>query len=181
MFDFDPRDYDSRDEERHANTPSRGGRCGFGDRDRDHDWSQPGTRTRDRDDDDARSLARGPGNERQGSDQDGRDRHDPRWADRARDGRNGFGRPGTRSHATCACRVDQSASWFATAIASTPSAGLNRERSRPLARFEWSPVVISATTPAARLIHAPATFGICAKRGWSRPRACLGTATMQSA
>jgi hypothetical protein len=64
-MDFDPRDYDSRDDERHSQAPSRGGRSGSSDRDRDDDWSQPATRPRDRDDDDARSLGRGPGNDRQ--------------------------------------------------------------------------------------------------------------------
>ena len=59
MLDLDPRDYDSRDEERHANTPSRGGRGSSGDHDRDHDWRQPDVRTRDRDDGDERSLGRG--------------------------------------------------------------------------------------------------------------------------
>lgn len=63
MLDFDPRDYDSRDGERHSNTQPRGGRGGSGDRDRGDDWSQPGTRTHDRDDDSARTLGRGPGNE----------------------------------------------------------------------------------------------------------------------
>jgi hypothetical protein len=88
MLDLDPRDYDSRDEERHANTPSRGGRGSSGDHDRDHDWRQPDTRTRDGDDGDVRSLGRGPGNDRQGSDAKGRDRdHDPRWTDRDRDTR----------------------------------------------------------------------------------------------
>src|SRR5437762_13530257 len=87
MFDFDPRDYDSRDDERQADRSTGGGRSGSSDRDRDDNWSQPETRTRERDDDDARSLGRGPGNERQGSDQDARGRdHDPRWADRDRDG-----------------------------------------------------------------------------------------------
>ena len=87
-MDFDPRDYDSRDDERHSPAPSRGGRSGPSDRDRDNDWSQPATRPRDRDDDDARSLGRGPGNKWQGSDGYGRDRdHDPRWADRDRDDR----------------------------------------------------------------------------------------------
>ena len=65
MFDFDPRDFDSRDDERRGNEPSRGSRGGSDDRDRDDDWSQPGTRTRDRDDDGAPALGRGPGNERQ--------------------------------------------------------------------------------------------------------------------
>lgn len=76
------------DEERHANTPSRGARGSSGDHDGDHDWRQPDARTRDRDDDDARSLGRGPGNDREGSDGHGRDRdHDPRWGDRDRDHR----------------------------------------------------------------------------------------------
>src|SRR5262245_30041881 len=88
-MDFDPRDYDSRDDERHSHTPSRGDRTGSSDRDRDGDLSQPGMRTRDRDDGDARSLGRGPGNDRQGSDGHGQDRdHDLRWADRDRDGRD---------------------------------------------------------------------------------------------
>jgi hypothetical protein len=85
-MDFDPRDFDSRDDERRSETPSRGQR-GSSDRDRDDNWSQPETRTRDRDDD-ARSLGRGPGNDRQGSDADARNRdNDVRWADRDRDGR----------------------------------------------------------------------------------------------
>jgi len=88
-MDFDPRDYDSRDDERHSHTPSRRDRTGSSDRDRDDDLSQPGTRTRDRDDGDARSLGRGPGNDRQGSDGHGQDRdHDLGWADRDRDGRD---------------------------------------------------------------------------------------------
>ena len=49
MLDFDPRDYDSRDDERHSHTPSRGGRGSSGDNERDHDWRQPDTRMRDRD------------------------------------------------------------------------------------------------------------------------------------
>jgi hypothetical protein len=88
MLDLDPHDYDSRDEERHANTPSRGGRGSSGNHDRDHDWRQPDTGTRDRDDGDERSLGRGAGNDRQGSDVEGRYRdRDPRWTDRDRDTR----------------------------------------------------------------------------------------------
>jgi DNA-binding MarR family transcriptional regulator len=86
-MDFDPRDYDSRDDERRPNDPSPGSRSGSDDRDRDDDGSQPGTRTRERDDDGTPTLGRGPGSERQGSDEHGRDcDHDPRWADRDRDG-----------------------------------------------------------------------------------------------
>jgi integrase-like protein len=88
MLDLDPRDYDSRDEERHAKTPSRQGRGSSGDHDRDHDWRHPDTRPRDRDDGDERSLGRGPGNDRQASDGNGPDRdRDPRWTDRDRDTR----------------------------------------------------------------------------------------------
>ena len=87
MFDFDPRDYDSRDDERDGSTANRGNRAASDDRDRD-DWRQPDFRPRDRDDEDARTLGRGPGNERQASDGHGRDRHDDvRWAERDRDGR----------------------------------------------------------------------------------------------
>jgi hypothetical protein len=63
------------------------------------------------------------------------------------------------------CLADQSASSFTTAIASTPCAAPNRERSRPWVHFEWSPVVISATTMGARPIHGPATCDTCANKG----------------
>lgn len=86
-MDFDPRDFDPREDERHSHAPSRGGQRGPSDHDRDDNWKQPKTRTRDRDDD-ARSLGRGPGNNHQESDHDARNRDgDPRWADRDRDGR----------------------------------------------------------------------------------------------
>ena len=76
MFDFDPRDYDSRDGERHGNAPNRGSRGASDDRDRDDDWRQPDVRPRDRGNDDARTLGRGPGNDRQASDVHWRDRRD---------------------------------------------------------------------------------------------------------
>src|SRR6267142_204503 len=57
MFDFDPRDYDSRDDERHGT--NRGSRGGSGDRDREDDSSQPEIRPRQREDDNARTLGRG--------------------------------------------------------------------------------------------------------------------------
>jgi hypothetical protein len=87
MFDFDPRDYDSRDDERHGSTPNRGNRGASDDRDRDDDWGQPDFRRRDRDDNDARTLGRGPGNDRQGSGEHKRDHDDARWAERDRDHR----------------------------------------------------------------------------------------------
>lgn len=67
MFDFDPRDSDSRDDERYGSNQSRGNRGTSDDRDRDDDWSRPHIRSRDGDDD-ARTLGRGPGSDRQNSD-----------------------------------------------------------------------------------------------------------------
>jgi hypothetical protein len=88
MFDFDPRDYDSRDDERHRTTPDRGSRGGSDDRDRYDDWSQPQIRSRDRDDNDGRTLGRGPGSDRKASDEHGSDRRDDaRWPERDRDHR----------------------------------------------------------------------------------------------
>jgi hypothetical protein len=89
MFDFDPRDCDSRDDERYGSNASRGGRGGADDRDRDDDWSQPHVRSRDWNDD-ARTLGRGPGNDRQSShsNEDAGDRRDDeRWPERDRDHR----------------------------------------------------------------------------------------------
>jgi hypothetical protein len=86
MFDFDPRDYDSRDDEQHG--INRGSRGGAGDRDREDDPSQPEIRPRQRDVDNARTLGRGPGSDRQNADEHGRDRRDDaRWPERDRDGR----------------------------------------------------------------------------------------------
>lgn len=85
MSALDPRDYDPRDNGRPTAT-SRGSRGASGNRNRGHDWAQPGTRTRDRDD--ARTLGRGPGNERQASGQHGRSaRADARWPEGDRDDR----------------------------------------------------------------------------------------------
>ena len=85
-MDFDPRDYDSRDDERNVNRFRGGSRDSSGDRDRDDDWRQPDVQTRDRDDPDARTLGRGPGNERQAPDAHARHR-DARWAERDREHR----------------------------------------------------------------------------------------------
>src|SRR3989442_728098 len=84
-MDFDPRDYDSRDDERHVN-PSRGGsRDSSDERDRDDDWRQTDVQPRDREDRDARTLGRGPGTDRQ-ADGNALQRHDDaRWAQRYRE------------------------------------------------------------------------------------------------
>jgi hypothetical protein len=87
MFDFDPRDYDSRDDEGQGSTPNRGNRGASDDRDRDGDCRQP-EMSRDRNHD-ARTLGRGPGSrESSHSNNDARDRReDARWPDRGRDRR----------------------------------------------------------------------------------------------
>ena len=78
---------------------------------------------------------------------------------------NAIARSRMRSADMFTCLADQSASWFRIEIGNTHYAAPNRERLRRLARFEWSPVVISATTMAAPLIHARATCGICVNKG----------------
>jgi len=88
-MDFDPRDYDSRDDERFGLDRERGNRNGSNDYDRDDNWRQPEIRSRDRDDD-ARELGRGPANDSRQSntDEHSRDsRDDARWPERDRDGR----------------------------------------------------------------------------------------------
>jgi hypothetical protein len=59
-MDFDPRDFDSRDDERHTNTPSR-------ERNSDSDQHHREARTRDSSRDDARSLGRGPASNQKAS------------------------------------------------------------------------------------------------------------------
>jgi hypothetical protein len=80
---FDPRDYDCRDDARGASTSSQGARGSSDDHNRDDHRRQPDARSRDHDDGDVRTPGRGPGNDRQGSDEHARDRsQDPRWAER---------------------------------------------------------------------------------------------------
>jgi len=79
-MDFDPRDYDSRDEDR-FDTGSKG--TAQDDLDRDHDVRLPDDRHRDRDGD-ARDLGRGPGDSRQSTHEDSRSREDARWPERHR-------------------------------------------------------------------------------------------------
>lgn len=87
-MDFDPRDFDSRDDERFGGHRERAGRDSADALDHDHDWRQP-TTSRDRDDD-ARTLGRGPGDDSRAShsDEHSRERHDPRWEERDRDVRD---------------------------------------------------------------------------------------------
>lgn len=166
MLDFDPRDYDSRDEERHANTPNSGGRGGSGNHDRDHDWSQPGTVTRD-----PMMATRGRSDvalETTGKDQTDTDRIAitiPAGPTEIATIENAIARSRMHSADMFTCLADQSASSFTTAIANTPCAAPNPGRSRPLVHFEWSPVAISETTMGARLIPGLATCDTCANKG----------------
>lgn len=87
-MDFDPRDYDSRDEDRFNGDGRRGGPDSSDAFDCAGDWRQPAA-SRDRDAD-ARTLGRGPGSSRQGSEAEGDARNrgaDVRWPDRERDTR----------------------------------------------------------------------------------------------
>ena len=83
-MDFDPRDSDSRDDDRFNSLGSkRSSDDGF---DRDDDLRLPDIRSRDRGENDARDLGRGPGDSRQSNDEHYRDlRDDARWPDRDRE------------------------------------------------------------------------------------------------
>ena len=100
-MDFDPREFDSRDEDR-APTRDRGGRGGS-DRDdeRDDEWGRPATLSRDRGDE-GRDLGRGPGDTREShSAERGRDaRDDARWPERDRDERTRDKIRANHSHVT---------------------------------------------------------------------------------
>jgi hypothetical protein len=113
MLDRDPRDFDSRDDERHSQTPRRGGRGSSGDHERDHDARQPDTRTRDRDDGDERSLGRGPETTSKGQmPGDETAITIPAGPTATATGATAIPRSGTRSRATFTCHADAIASWF---------------------------------------------------------------------
>jgi hypothetical protein len=86
MFDFDPRDSDSRDDDRFGHGRERGANSYD---DHEDDLKLPVSRSRDRNDD-ARDLGRGPGDSKQSkTDEHGSDpREDARWPDRDRDARD---------------------------------------------------------------------------------------------
>jgi hypothetical protein len=92
-MDCDPRDYDSRQDERFDPKGERTSRGGSYDRDLD-DWRQPEMPARESDDE-ARELGRGPGDDSRQSNSDAQ-RHDPRNATRRptrdRDPRDAFTR-----------------------------------------------------------------------------------------
>ena len=88
-MDFDPRDYDSRDDDRFTSSHSRGG-ASHDDLDHDHDLRLPETRGRGCDDT-TRDLGRGPGKPKQ-SHGEHDPREDARWPERDRDPRDAFTR-----------------------------------------------------------------------------------------
>jgi hypothetical protein len=83
MFDFDPRDHDSRPDEQFDFERGRGDRGSSRDRDHDDDWRQPEARVRECHDH-AHDLGRGPGSNDRNDDSGvgRRDRDDPRSAER---------------------------------------------------------------------------------------------------
>ena len=180
-MDFDPRDYDSRDEDR-APTRDRGGRGGS-DRDdeRDDEWSRPAAFSRDRDDE-ARALGRGPGDAREsqsaGRGPDARDV--ARWPERERDEgtRHTDPREVFARHVNLPRGLEREL--VRTATASTSCVARSHAHWRPSVRFEWSPVVISGTITADPRTLAQVTFGIFANRVSWRPCACPATGSRQS-
>lgn len=87
-MDFDPRDHDSRSDNRFEIERGRGSRGASSDHDRDDDWRQPDARVRDQDDH-ARDRGRGTSSNNRNDDSgdDRHDRDDARWAERDRDPR----------------------------------------------------------------------------------------------
>src|SRR5262249_17998529 len=81
-MDSDPRDYDSRDDQRFDTERSRGGRGASSEHDGERHWTAPHGHSDSRHDD-SRELGRGPGDSRQSNHgQDSRD--DARWPERER-------------------------------------------------------------------------------------------------
>jgi hypothetical protein len=162
-MEFDPRDdKDSRDHEGFGPNDHRRGGSDDG-RDGD-DLRQPEITSRDPDHE-ARDLGLGPGDSRQSNG----DNHgnDPVMV-LAGPPATAVTNLGMYSRVTWTYREDASARSSAIETASTPCAVLKRERSRPSARFEWSPVVISATTAIDRSTLGPVICGICASWAWLR-------------
>src|SRR5437867_191501 len=94
-MDFDPRDYDSRDDDRFPSDRHHGGKGNpYDERDRDDDLRPPESHNRDRDSD-VRQLGRGPGDDWRQSKSDTHrqdPREDSRWPERDRDPRETFTR-----------------------------------------------------------------------------------------
>lgn len=127
MFDFAPRDYDSRDDERFGPDRDRGSRGGSDYHDRNDDWTPPDIRSRDRDDN-ARELGRGPGDSRQ-SDEHSRNPTTTRAGQIATATLvSATTTRVTYSRATSACRARWSGRSFGTATASTPCGARNPAR-----------------------------------------------------
>jgi len=88
MIDFDPRDHDSRPDDRLDIERGRGGRGMSNSHDRDDDWRQPDGQVHDHNDH-ARDLGRGPGssNPKDDSSDGRRNPEDGRWAERDHEAR----------------------------------------------------------------------------------------------
>lgn len=87
-MDFDPRDFDSRDDERLSPDRGRGGNSDRDQHDLDDNSKQPDIASRERDDGDTRELGRGPADSRESQSNERSDpRDDARWPDRDREER----------------------------------------------------------------------------------------------
>ena len=165
-MDFDPRDFDSRDDERHSDTPSRGGRGGSpiaivtttGANLRSaHAIAITMTHGHS----DAVLAITGRGQIRT----EGIAITIPAGPTEIATIENAIARSPMHSADMFTCLAEPSANSCTTAIANTPCAAPSPVRSRPLVHSEWSPVVISETTMGARLIYGPATCDTCANKG----------------
>jgi hypothetical protein len=181
-MDFDPRDYDSPDDERGADTPSQGARNASDDRDGDHHRTQPDARLRDHDDGDVRTPGRGPASDdRQASEEHARDRsEDPRSAERercAQDRQRGAANAFSR-HVRLPRRPERE-----VVRVRDRECTLRGSESRTLATVGAFRVVSSGDLRGHddRLhTHAAATCDTCANRGSSRPCGCLAIVTTLS-
>jgi hypothetical protein len=142
-MDFDPRDFDARDDERHRETGADGHD------NHDDDLRLPDEGGRDRDDD-ARSLGRGPGDSRQSNNDTPDPRDDTRWPERDRDapGRNVDPREPFTRHVHLPRGPDREI--VRDRDREYTLRGSETPRLQPSARFEWSPVVISEAIAIVR-------------------------------
>jgi len=90
-MDFDPRDYDSRDDDQFALGQNRGRGASHDDFDHDDDLRLPEARGRDRDDT-SRDLGRGPAESKKSTSGGQDPRDEARWPERDRDPRGAFTR-----------------------------------------------------------------------------------------
>ena len=179
-MDFDPRDYDSRNEDRFAAERGRSGGRGSHDRDHDDDWSNPRCGCTTRMTTDANwGVVRVPIAE---------------TMTRAMVGATGMTRDRPSAitmrvdliHATCSCATSTCRGDMPARSSTTPEIADIRFGVLKAARSQLSvpsascPRVTSATTMAARPIPGRATFAICENRDSSERSGWMVTVTTSS-